>query len=257
MTALIVEDEDLIAQELLGKIKEVADDVEVLDVLPSLKTARKWLMSGKEPDILFMDIQLSDGVSFKLLEEFELQCPVVFTTAYDEYAVRAFKVNSVDYLLKPVESEDLQRAIDKCRAILSSRQKYPDVIKDFLKAYQGSTETAEKQFKEKFIVNSRQQWFLIDTSDIAAFERNVLIYIYTFQGEKHILDVDSMDQVEELLDPRKYYRANRQWVVHIDAVHGIKQLGNLKLEVTLKPPLKMVVDVSREKAPAFKRWLDR
>ena len=256
MKALIIEDEELIAQELIEKLRIVAPDLEVIEVLPSLKAARRWFASEKEPDILFMDIQLSDGVSFKILEEFQLHCPIVFTTAYDEYAIRAFRVNSVDYLLKPIENDDLSAAIEKCRAVLESRQAYPDVIRAFLESYQGKG-AVEKPYKEKFMVQSKRQWFLIDASQIAALERNVLIYLYTRDGEKHILDAESMDQVEELLDPNKFYRANRQWVIHIDAVNGIRQQSNLKLEVSLKPPLKLVVDVSREKAPAFKRCLDR
>src|SRR5689334_14661719 len=103
MKALIIEDENLIAQELLTKIKNVAEDVQVMEVLPSLKTARKWFMQNAEPDLMFMDIQLSDGVSFELFDAYKLNCPVIFTTAYDEYAIRAFKVNGVDYLLKPVD----------------------------------------------------------------------------------------------------------------------------------------------------------
>src|SRR3954468_19826850 len=113
--ALIIEDEDLIAAELQSKIETLAGDVKVIDVLPSLKTAKKWFMQNAEPDLLFMDIQLSDGVSFELFDHFKLECPVIFTTAYDEYAIRAFKVNGVDYLLKPVDNDELKKAIEKCR----------------------------------------------------------------------------------------------------------------------------------------------
>ncbi len=257
MKALIIEDENLIAQELIGKIREVADDVEILEVIPSLKVARKRLMSGSEPDVLFMDIQLSDGVSFQLFEEFDLKCPVIFTTAYDEYAIRAFRVNSVDYLLKPIENEDLKRAIDKCRTVLESKQTYPDVIRDLLNTYKEKDEQRKTTFKEKFIVNAHKQWVIINTTDIAAFEKNVAIYIHAFSGERYNLDAESLDEVEGLLDPQKYYRANRQWIVHADAIQSIKQQDNLKLVVSLKSPLKLTVDVSREKAPAFKRWIDR
>src|SRR5215218_9687478 len=110
MKALIIEDEDLIAAELQSKIESVADDVKVIDVLPSLKTAKKWFMQNAEPDLLFMDIQLSDGVSFDLFDTYNITCPVIFTTAYDEYAIRAFKVNSIDYLLKPINDDALKKA---------------------------------------------------------------------------------------------------------------------------------------------------
>ena len=116
--AVIIEDEALIARELQAKIAAVADDVKIVETLPSLKTARKWLLQNAEPDLLFMDIQLSDGVSFELFEDFDLHCPVIFTTAYDEYALRAFKVNGIDYLLKPVRHDRLIAALDKARRML-------------------------------------------------------------------------------------------------------------------------------------------
>ena len=113
MKAVIVEDESLIARELQAKIASVAADVEVVTILPSVKTAKRWFLENAEPDILFMDIQLGDGISFEILEQYDLKCPIVFTTAYDEYAIRAFKVNSVDYLLKPVDEEELDRIQSK------------------------------------------------------------------------------------------------------------------------------------------------
>src|ERR1700755_2993608 len=118
MKAVIIEDEHLIAKELAARIKNIAPDIEVVETLPSMKTAYKWFMENAEPDLLFMDIQLSDGVSFELFERYDIKCPVIFTTAYDEYAIRAFKVNGVDYLLKPVDEEELLRAINKCRTII-------------------------------------------------------------------------------------------------------------------------------------------
>jgi len=113
MKALIIEDEKLIADELQHTIRTVAGDVEILDLIPSLKAARKWFMQHAEPDIIFMDIKLGDGLSFELFDQFTLQCPIIFTTAYEEYAIRAFKVNGIDYLLKPVQDTDLKKAIDK------------------------------------------------------------------------------------------------------------------------------------------------
>src|SRR4030095_9999962 len=125
MKAVIIEDEMIIAKELQDKIEAIAEDVNIVEVLPSLKTARKWFMQNTEPDLIFMDIQLSDGVSFELFNTYTLHCPVVFTTAYDEYALRAFRVNGADYLLKPVDPEDLKKAIDKCRRIVESNASVP------------------------------------------------------------------------------------------------------------------------------------
>lgn len=257
MKALIIEDEELIAQELKAKIREVASNVDVVEVIPSLKVARKWFMNNKEPDLLFMDVQLSDGVSFKLFDEFKLNCPVIFTTAYDEYAIKAFKVNGVDYLLKPVENEELRKAIGKCQTIVESQSRYPTVVMDFLQDLKEKHGANETKFKEKFIVNTRHQWLPVSTSDIAAFEKDSLFYIHTFGGDRFILDFESMDEIEELIDPRKFYRANRQWIINMETIKSVKPMENLKLVVTLKQPLNKEVDISREKAPSFKKWVDR
>src|SRR5215831_1362565 len=167
MKAVIIEDELLIAKELQNKIENVAEDVHVVEVLPSLKTARKWFMQNAEPDLIFMDIQLSDGVSFELFNVYKLNCPVVFTTAYDEYALRAFKVNGVDYLLKPVDEEELKKAIDKCRGMIESKTAMPLDIQQLVKNLKQGN--AVSLYKEKFIVNVRNNWIPVNTSDIAFF----------------------------------------------------------------------------------------
>ncbi len=256
MTAVIIEDETLVAQELRNKIGNVSDDVTILEVLPSLKTARKWFMSNAEPDIIFMDIQLSDGVSFDLFDVYQLNCPVVFTTAYDEYAVRAFKVNGVDYLLKPVDEEELKKAINKCRNIVESKSQFPTDLKQLVQKL-SQPQLSQSLYKEKFIVNFRHQWIPVNTSDIACFMKENIHYIYTFSGEKHILDFTTMEEIEELLDPWKFYRANRQFIININAIQSVMPHENQKLSITLKAPLKIEVDISREKAPAFKKWFDR
>jgi len=256
MKALIIEDENLVAQELNGKIKLVAEDVDVIQILPSLKTARKWFMANAEPDLIFMDIQLSDGVSFELFETYQLNCPVVFTTAYDEYAVRAFKVNGVDYLLKPIDDDELKKAIDKCRSIVESKTQFPSDIKQLVKKL-AEPETGRSLYKEKFIVNFRHQWIPVNVKEIACFMKENIHYIYTFSGEKHILDFTTLEEIEELLDPGKFYRANRQFIVNIEAIQSVMPHENQKLSLTLRSPLKMEVDISREKAPAFKKWFDR
>ena len=253
MKALIIEDETLIAKELQYKIAEVAPDVKVTEILPSIKTAYKWFMENAEPDLLFADIQLSDGTSFELFERYDLKCPVVFTTAYDEYAIKAFKVNGVDYLLKPVDNDDLKKAIDKCRTIVESRSQYPKDIQELLKMV---ANPQANTYKGKFIVKVRQQWLPVLTKDIACFYRENLNYLLTFNGDKYILDFTTLDEVEELLDPKIFYRANRQSIIHIDSIQSVRPQENQKLVVTLKAPLKMELDISREKAPVFKKWFD-
>ncbi len=256
MKALIIEDESLIAKELKNKIGIVADDIDVIEILPSLKTAKKWFMQNAEPDILFMDIQLSDGVSFELFEHYQLSCPVIFTTAYDEYAIRAFKVNGVDYLLKPIDEDDLKLAIDKCRKIVSNKSKMPNDLLQLINNMQ-HPQIHPPLYKEKFIVSVRNNWIPIETTTIACFAKENLNYLYTFNGDKYILDFTTLEEVEELLDPKIFYRANRQYIIHINSIQSVKPHENQKLSVLLKAPLKMEIDISREKAPAFKKWLDR
>ncbi|MBC7934853.1 MAG: response regulator transcription factor [Rhizobacter sp.] len=257
MKALIIEDEEIIAQVLKNKIKAVADDVQILEILPSLKTAKKWFVNNAEPDLIFMDIQLSDGVSFDIFNHYNISCPVVFTTAYDEYAIRAFKVNGVDYLLKPIDEGELKKAIDKCRAIINSVSRFPTDMQQLIKSLSGPQE-AVNRYKEKFIVNQRNQWVPVNTKDIACFAKEALNYIYLFSGEKYMLDFSSLEEIEELLDEKKFYRANRQYIINVDAIQNVKPMGDSKLKIRLVEPLsKIEIDMSRLKAPAFKKWLDR
>lgn len=256
MKAVIIEDEEIIANVLLNKIKKVAPDVDVITILPSLKTARRWFGENAEPDLLFMDIQLSDGVSFDIFNDFSLKCPVIFTTAYDEYAIRAFKVNGVDYLLKPVKDEELTAAIDKCRKLLDKNETAPADMVTLLKSL--ANPSGASKYKEKFIVNIRNQWMPVNTKDIACFSKEVLNYIYLFNGERYMIDYVTLEEVEELLDPKQFYRASRQFIINMDAIQTVKPVENSKLLVRLKEPNhKLEIDMSRLKSPEFKKWMDR
>jgi len=256
MKAVIIEDEDIISKVLENKIRKVASDIEVLAILPSLKTARRWLAENAEPDLMFMDIQLGDGVSFDIFNDFSLSCPVIFTTAYDEYAIRAFKVNGVDYLLKPVKDAELEAAIAKCRRIVEKKDAPPADFIELVKSL--ANPSAANKYKEKIIVNIRNQWMPVNTKDIACFCKEVLNYIYLFNGEKYMVDFVTLEELEEVLDPRIFYRANRQFIINIEAVQTVKPVENSKLIIRLKEPNhKLDIDMSRLKSPEFKKWLDR
>lgn len=257
MKALIIEDEEIIGRVLANTIKQVDDSIQIIDIIPSLKVARKWFANNAEPDILFMDIQLSDGVSFDLLENFQLSCPIVFTTAYDEYAIRAFKVNGADYLLKPVEEDDLKKAIDKCKVIIESKTKPPADLTELIKNLSQPGGKLSK-YKERFVVSIKNQWMPVATKDIACISKEVLNYIYLFNGDRHLVDYETLDEVEELINPEQFYRANRQYIINADAIQTVKSIEGSKLLVKLKEPnQKFEIDISREKAPQFKKWLDR
>lgn len=256
MKAVIIEDEEIIANVLVNKIKKVAPDIQIIAILPSLKTARRWLSENAEPDLFFMDIQLSDGVSFDIFKDFSLQCPVIFTTAYDEYAVRAFKVNGIDYLLKPVKESELEAAIEKCRNLLGRKENPPNDLSELIKSL--SHPSLASKYKEKFIVNIRNQWMPINTKDIACFSKESLNYIYLFNGERYMIDMVTLEEVEDLLDPKQFYRANRQYIINIDAIQTVKPVENSKLIIRLKEPnQKLEIDMSRLKSPEFKKWMDR
>lgn len=255
MKAVIIEDEALIARELQDKLNMVATDIDIIEILPSLKTAKKWFMQNAEPDVLFVDVQLSDGVSFDLFDIYQFTCPAIFTTAYDEYALRAFKVNGIDYLLKPVDKDELKKAVDRCRNLLENKKKALPNVQELLQSLKQGNNNA--LYKEKFIVSVRNNWIPVNTNDIACFMRENLNYLYTFNNDKYILEYATLEDIEELLDPRKFYRANRQYIIHIDAIQSVKPQENAKLTITLKAPLKLEIDISREKAPLFKKWFDR
>jgi DNA-binding LytR/AlgR family response regulator len=257
MKAIIIEDEKLVARELVAKIVEIDNSIEVLEILGSLKTALRWFAENAEPDIIFADIQLSDGVSFEVFKKFKMTCPIIFTTAYNEYAIQAFKVNSVDYLLKPVNRTELKIAIDKAKGVSNKPQNVPFDIQKLMEALNLSV-SPKKNYKEQFLGSIRNSQVPIKISDVAYFTRHELNYMITFENEKYILDFTTLDEVEELLDPNQFYRANRQFIINIGSIQSVQNSINSKLILRLKKPHNNVeIDISREKAPTFKKWLDR
>lgn len=256
MKTVIIEDEHLIAEEMKASLKAIAPDLEVLAILPSIKTAIKWFGVNDEPDLLFMDIKLSDGLSFELLENIHVKCPIIFCTAYEEYAIRAFKVNGVDYLLKPVQEEDLMLAVEKARNMNKGSGTVPADIQSLMDYFTKAVHN-KPQYKERFIINSNNKWTPLEAKEIAIIYRENLNYFYKFNGDKLIYDYSPLEEIEEVLDPDLFFRANRQTIININAVHSVRPYGNQKLTVYPKPPLKMEIDISREKAPLLKKWMDR
>lgn len=256
MNTIIIEDEILLAKELKDLIQEIEPEIHILEVLPSVKTANKWLMSHAEPDLIFADIQLNDGVSFEIFERYSLSCPIIFTTAYDEYALRAFKVNGIDYLLKPIDKLELQRAIEKSKEIYKSKDSHaPDMSKLF-EMLSGSRQN-QNRYKEKFIVKKLNNRLPVYVDEIAFFFKDQINYLYTNNGEKFILDYTTLDEVEELVDPKLFYRANRQYIISSKAINSYKILENQKIIISLKSPNHQEeIDISREKAPSFRKWFE-
>jgi DNA-binding LytR/AlgR family response regulator len=254
MKTLIIEDEAIIADKLQQSLKDIAPHIEVEAILPSVKAARRWFMQHSEPDLLFMDIQLSDGISFELFQYVNLRCPVIFTTAYDEYAIKAFKHNAIDYLLKPVDEDELILALER----LKSRQTPPLLPADLIQAMtQHSAEFNKKSYREKLIVHQRNMMVLIDMQEISMFYRDEIIFLLRKDGQSFVADQASLDEVEELLDPNQFFRANRTQIINLNTVESYRQDGTGKLYLKLKNSAAPLVEISREKAHQFRRWLNR
>ena len=257
MNALLIEDEKLVAQELIATLAEVDPAIRIVGTVGSVKTALRWFAENAEPDLIFADIQLADGISFTIFEKFQLSCPVIFTTAYNEYAIKAFKVNGIDYLLKPVDENELRQAIAKARALTQQPGKIAIDVQKLIEAL-GTPAARKPAYKEHFLGNARNSWVPVNIADVAYFMRDQLNFMVTNTSERYILDYDTLDEIESMLDPTRFYRASRHCIVSIDAVQRVKGLANLKLQLILKAPNHQFdIDISRDKAPSFKKWLEQ
>ena len=253
MKTVIIEDEPLIARDLQKLLRQVAPEAEILAILNSLAAAKAWFSANPEPELLLMDIQLSDGVSFDLFNHVSLSCPIIFTTAYNEYAIRAFKVNSIDYLLKPIDVNDLQAAIAKFHRLRSQptdfRQHLAALLKDLAPAVE------KPKYKERFVAHYKNTLMPVPTDKVGYFIKDELIYLVTHDNQRLVTDYDTMEEIEHEINPSVFFRANRQYIIYLNAVAHFKTHYNGKLIVKLQAPLNAEVEVSREKAAEFKKWL--
>jgi len=211
MTILIVEDEKLAAQRLKSLIKEIEQPVIILDTINSVENAIRWFKNNDPPDLIFLDIQLSDGLCFNIFKEIEVNSPVIFTTAYDEYALKAFEVNSVDYLLKPVKIEKLRQALDKHNKLKSSSI-YTGLNFDTQKLIE-SIRNSKPEYTSRFLVNKGNALLIIEISDIAYFHaEDKVVFITTGENKKYVIN-NTLDQLEKFLEPKKFFRTGRQFLV--------------------------------------------
>jgi two-component system LytT family response regulator len=248
MNILIIEDEPLVAKDLKNRVAKLEPQAKVLGPIASVEAAKTWLDKNEEPDLILSDIQLSDGISFDIFENRAVACPIIFTTAYDAYAIRAFKLNSIDYLLKPIDERELEKALIKFRKF--SKGTFNEPLSWLLKHF----DKEPKKFKERFLSVQRNSLVPVNVSEIAFFHKDELIFIHTMKGEKLISDHHALDEVESLVDPEQFFRVNRQYLVHLQAVARIKTTHK-GMSVELKPPFPLQLDLSREKVNAFKKWL--
>lgn len=259
MKAVIVEDEPLVARDLTKLLAQVAPDLEIVTKLGSVEDAVQWFAHNPQPDLVFMDVQLSDGVSFSIFDQTRIEVPVIFTTAYNEYAIRAFKVNSIDYLLKPIDREDLMRSMDKfkhLRELQNGSQSQSQSVEELVKLLK-SPVTETPRYKERFMVQYRNSMMPVASNKVSYFVKDELIYLVTEDQQRYICEYETMDELEQLLDPKTFFRANRQYIIRLEAVESFKSGFNGKLVVKLKGGASTPeIDISREKATLFKAWLD-
>jgi DNA-binding LytR/AlgR family response regulator len=245
MNILLIEDELPAARQLTKLLQVARSDYRVLETLDSVEGSVRWLRNFPAPDLIFMDIQIADGISLDIFSKVDVQAPVIFTTAFDHYAVQAFKVNAVDYLLKPVDPEDLEKALQKVE-----QRKSPAIDLQVL-----TRMLVPASYKERFLVKTGQHMSFLETPDIAFFRSSDgLTQAYTFQGKKHFID-HTLEELERLLDPRAYFRVSRSMLLRLQSIQKIHPHLNGRLKLETAPPAPEELFVSRDRAGDFKHWL--
>ncbi|MBL7701809.1 MAG: response regulator transcription factor [Ferruginibacter sp.] len=250
MKVIIIEDETPAANRLGKLLASISDEIGVIAKLDSVAAAVHYFQTSPQPDLIFMDIQLADGLSFDIFSQVQIKTPVIFTTAFDQYTLKAFKVNSIDYLLKPIHEEELVKAVEKYRQLYVKKES--DFSEKILKAFQEMNST---RFKERLLVKRGQQLTYIKTEATAfCYADGKLCYAVDFSNNKHLLEIN-LSQLEEQLQPSKFYRINRHLLVNIDAIKKVHTWlgGRLKLEIS--PVTTAETIVSRERVNGFKDWL--
>ena len=250
MTTIIIEDEKPAARLLQRKLEKLDISVDVM--LHSVEESIAWFSANKHPDLIFLDIQLSDGLSFEIFEKVAINSAIIFTTAYDEYALKAFKLNSIDYLLKPIDEDDLEAALRKFKAGFS---KVDSVQIDFEQIKRMLGNPSEKSFKKRFTIKIGQHLKVIGTNEIECFySENKGTYIHTTDNRDYLIDT-TLELLELELDPAEFFRISRKFIVPMKAVREIIVYSNSRLKVMLPSYKADEVIVSREKVSDFKAWL--
>lgn len=253
---LIIEDE-LPAQRLLKEtIEELNIEIDILDCLNSVQSSVEWLNKNPHPDIVLLDIQLSDGISFEIFKQVKVESMIIFTTAYDEYAIQAFKVNSLDYLLKPIEKAELNTAFEK----------YQNYNKQFIQEQNSNINFSEltslikskkTEYRKRFLVHSNESFFYLPVENIAHFYSiQGITFAVTFEKREYPVKF-SLENLKEQLNPDSYFKVNRQIIINIDVIKKVHSFFNGKLKLETQPSHSEEIIIGKDKAAEFKRWLDR
>lgn len=251
MNYLIIEDEKLSAERLAGMVKRLFPDFVLLKTLDSVKSAVKWLSQNEHPQLAFFDIQLADGLSFEIFEQISIQFPVIFTTAFNEYAIKAFKVNSIDYLLKPIDEDELKGAVNKFKSNSGKSNKIEH--ETIALALSKLTNT----YKSRFLVKVGEHLRMVEIEDVAVFiSMEKSTFLRTYNGRDYGIDF-TLEQIESLVDPKKFFRVNRKFIVDIKSIQDIIAYSNSRLKLKLTIATDEDVIVSRERVAEFKEWLEK
>lgn len=249
MRAVIVEDEVVAAQNLERIIESIDENIVIEAVLQSVEESVEWFEENEHPDVVFMDIHLADGDSFVIFDKTEIRCPIIFTTAYDEYALKAFDVNSIDYVLKPIDAKSLSKSLDKLKK-LTPQNNNAELMSRIMVAI----DETKKSYKRHFLIPHRDKLIPLAVNDIAyIYSEMKSASIVCYDGKKHLMDT-SLDELMRQLDPTRFYRANRQYIVAHRSIADLSIWFGGKLSVNLSVPSPERIIVSRAKNNEFKEW---
>ena len=253
MKIVIVEDEHLAASKLEKMILKYDSNIEVLQKLDSVSSTVRWLKNNPLPDLLLLDIQLTDGSCFDVLKQVKIDCPVIFTTAYDQYALDAFKMQSIDYLIKPISQEKLNKAIDKLMAMKTNLSSGAGVINQLLE----KVSEIKKNYKSRFLVKTGSMMRSLNVSDIAFFySEDKLVFLRTKEDARFVIN-ETLDELENQLNPEDFFRINRQYLVNYNTIQKVHPHFNGRLKIELIPTPREDIYISNRRATSFKAWMNK
>jgi two-component system LytT family response regulator len=250
MKIIIIEDEFIAAETLKSLMTEISEDIEILAILQSIEESVEWFENHPSPDLVFMDIHLADGSAFMIFDSVEIKCPVIFTTAYDEYALKAFEVNSIDYILKPISKVALEKAVSKYEKFIGNTVQNQNLINSLLE----NLKRYNKSYKSYFLIHEKDKLIPLALNDVYyIFIDTKIVKVVTSDNKGHYLD-KTLDEIMNELDPEKFFRANRQYIISRSSVKDASLWFGNKLSVNLKIPVNEKIIISKARVKEFKQW---
>ena len=251
MNVLIIEDESRSAKELAGIINQIDFTLNILAVLVSVEQAINWFSSNPQPDLIFSDIQLADGLSFEIYKTIRIRCPIIFCTAFDEYLMEAFDTNAISYLLKPISKDKVEKAIDKLKLLQKTNKEYSQIIE-----IETLLKNLKSAYKSTLLVSSKEKIIPLQVKDIAYLCLDAtLLQVCTMKNHKYFL-TSSLDEMEKIIDPELFFRANRQFLINRHSISNVERFFSRKLVIKLTMDTPETILISKVKSIEFLRWLE-